>query len=210
MWVVRQAGLLNPLTKKTDYSTRDSTLFPNPFFKKTTKPIPGTKLEWHQEFTISNIEFETLFVDDEKVDPYRKTSEYAGLLEFKIFTKNGTQKKLIKNGGIIFNKTANQNAISYVPMEIGKKYPALGNPTFNFSISQTDFEKGYISIAGSLSDMDPTKAIESSTIGLMTTLQELNNSTNKDLKDCVYQKNYIDIKKGDYTFRVHFIIKPVG
>lgn len=220
MWVVRIVKAMSTTNELLNTSTNDSTLFPNVLVKTSNvvKEIPvhiinsGKPLQWHKTFTISNIEFETLFVDDEKINPFRNTSEFIGNLDFVIFNKtSSTSGNIIADNKGIFVKQSNQNSTSYVQMEIGKKYAPNNNNSLNFSIIQSQFSNIELRIRGSLTDLDPTKPTENSTTGLTKELlgNETKSFVGKLLSSCVYNKNFIDIKNGNYTFRVHFIISVV-
>jgi hypothetical protein len=210
MWVVRILKEYdnNNQLKRTIYI--DSTRFPNVLtttINNLPKAMPGTPVFWVSKFTISNIQFETLYVDDENVEHYRNTSEYSGNLDFIVFEKKASVNKKVASLDDIFLKQSSQFANSYIPMEKGKKYPSHNPNELTIVISSDQFDYIELRVKGSLTDVDPTKAIGSSTVGLMKELQELNEFTSIQLKNCNWGNNLIDIKEGKYIFRVHFNLK---
>lgn len=211
MWVVRILKEYDNNNQLKRTVSIDSTRFPNVLTTTTSNNLPstmpGTPVFWVPKFTISTIQFETLYVDDEKVEPHRNTSEYSGILDFIVFEKNGSVNKKVESLNNIFLKHSTQVANSYIPMEKGKKYPSHNPNALTVVSLKNQFDYLELRIKGSLSDVDPTKAIESSTVGLMKELQELNEFTGIQLKNCKWGNNFIDIKEGKYIFRVHFNLK---
>jgi hypothetical protein len=182
------------------------------------KPVDliAKPLVWAPSFNITDIQFETLFVDKDvncakaEYVEAAKTSEFFADLKLKIY-KNSSQLQI--DLGYIFLKSysaSNGGRYSYYPLELGKPIISTENYLKSFNVLQTDFLNATLRITGGLTEINPTIDGES---GCSANDDKILDSSRNQfkavlLKDLFIGKNYFDLKGAKNTLRIHFTITP--
>ncbi|MFC5284409.1 hypothetical protein [Pedobacter alpinus] len=172
------------------------------------------KLPIATSYNITNVKFQTLYVDDDK-DCNKKTSEFSnnkaeffGDIKIKIF-KSATA--LNSDLGRIFSQYFKGNLFSSYFIELNALKLSTETYKSNFQVASADYNQTRIVFFGKLMEINPLIDGES---GCETEIDYLLGSKNGDsskdlyLKDLVNGDNYIDLKTSKNTMRIHFTIKP--
>jgi hypothetical protein len=172
------------------------------------------KLPIATSYNITNVKFQTLYVDNDK-DCNKKTSEFSnnkaeffGDIKIKIF-KSATA--LNSDLGRIFSQYFKGNLFSSYFIELNDLKLSTETYKSNFQVTSADYNQTRIVFFGKLIEINPLIDGES---GCETEIDYLLGSKNGDaskdlyLKDLVNGDNYIDLKTNKNTMRIHFTIKP--
>lgn len=207
-------AILNAIANNPAANANTKVANGNPYSDfKPFKPV-DKKLPVADSYNITNIKFETLNIDEDEdcngktFDYYNNKSEFFGDIKLKIYKTNTL---LNADLGWIFSQYFRGNLGSSYTLELNT--PKLSTESYKsgFLVTPSDYDQTRVVFFGDLSEINPTREIETNCNPETDYLLGSKNSKSYKelyLKDLSDGENFIDLKGNKNTMRIHFTIKP--